>query len=80
MKALTILVFNSGSSSLKFSFFRVESSLFDDDTDPESFTETLLNESVPVETFELKTLLEGEIELHASIQFSVSPEYASNRR
>ena len=63
MKALTILVFNSGSSSLKFSFFRVESSLFDDDTDSESFTETLLNESVPVETFELKTLLEGEIEL-----------------
>ena len=62
MKALTILVFNSGSSSLKFSFFRMESSLFEDDTEPESFTESLLNESTPPETFELKTLLEGEIE------------------
>ena len=65
MKAMTILVFNSGSSSLKFSFFRMESSLFDEDIDPESFTETLLNESAPTETFQLKTLLEGEIELLA---------------
>ena len=63
MKAMTILVFNSGSSSLKFSYFRMESSLFDDDIDPESFTETILNESLPIETFQLKTLLEGEIEL-----------------
>jgi acetate kinase len=64
MKAMTILVFNSGSSSLKFSFFRIESSLFDEDVDPESFTETILNESAPPETFKLKTLLEGEIELY----------------
>jgi len=64
MKAMTILVFNSGSSSLKFSFFRIESSLFDEDIDPESFTETILNESAPPETFKLKTLLEGEIELY----------------
>ena len=63
MKAMTVLVFNSGSSSLKFSFFRVESSLFEEDIDPESFTETILNESAPIETFQLKTLLEGEIEL-----------------
>ncbi len=63
MKAMTILVFNSGSSSLKFSFFRMESSLFDEDIDPESFTETILNETAPPETFQLKTLLEGEIEL-----------------
>ena len=62
MKAMTILVFNSGSSSLKFSFFRMESSLFDEDIDPESFTETLLNASALAETFELKILLEGEIE------------------
>ena len=62
MKAMTILVFNSGSSSLKFSFFRMESSLFDEDIDPESFTETILNKSVPPETFQLKPLLEGEIE------------------
>ena len=60
---MAILVFNSGSSSLKFSYFRMESSLFDDDIDPESFTETILNESLPIETFQLKTLLEGEIEL-----------------
>ena len=65
MKAMTILVFNSGSSSLKFSFFRMESSLFDEDIDPESFTETLLNASLPPETFQLKTLLEGEIEFSA---------------
>ena len=63
MKAMTILVFNSGSSSLKFSFFRMESSLFDEDIDPESFTETILSESASPETFELKILLEGEIEL-----------------
>lgn len=63
MKAMTILVFNSGSSSLKFSFFRIESSLFDEDIDPESFTETILNKSAPSETFQLKILLEGEIEL-----------------
>ena len=44
----------------------MESSLFDEDIDPESFTETLLNESAPTETFQLKTLLEGEIELFAS--------------
>ncbi|MBC7756011.1 MAG: acetate/propionate family kinase [Bdellovibrio sp.] len=60
---MTILVFNSGSSSLKFSFFRMESSLFDEDIDLESFTETILNESLPIETFNLHTLLEGEIEL-----------------
>ena len=66
MKAMTILVFNSGSSSLKFSFYRMESSLFDADIDPESFTETMLNESLPIETFNLHTLLAGEIELLAS--------------
>ena len=65
MKAMTILVFNTGSSSLKFSFYRMESSLFDEDIDLESFTETILNESLPVETFNLHTLIEGEIELFA---------------
>ena len=62
MKAHTILVFNSGSSSLKFSFFRMKSSLFDDFTEPELVTETLLNAAVKKETFQLDTLLEGEIE------------------
>lgn len=62
---MTILVFNSGSSSLKFSFYRMESSLFDEDIDLESFTETILNESLPVETFNLHTLIQGEIELLA---------------
>ena len=63
MKAMTILVFNSGSSSLKFSFFRMESSLFDEEIELEAFTETILNEPAPAETFNLHTLLEGEIEL-----------------
>ena len=66
MKAMTILVFNSGSSSLKFSFYRMESSLFDEDIDLESFTETILNESLPIETFNLHTLIQGEIELLAA--------------
>ena len=42
----------------------MESSLFDEDIDPESFTETILNKSAPPETFQLKILLEGEIELY----------------
>jgi acetate kinase len=63
MKAMTILVFNSGSSSLKFSFFRMESSLFAEEIDLESFTETILSQSAPAEIFQLKTLLDGEIEL-----------------
>lgn len=42
----------------------MESSLFDEDIDPESFTETILNQSAPPETFQLKILLEGEIELY----------------
>ena len=41
----------------------MESSLLEDDTDPELFTATLLNASTPPEAFQLKTLLEGEIEL-----------------
>ena len=52
----------------------MESSLFDEDIDPESFTETILNQSAPPETFKLKILLDGEIELakEAFSQFSVS--------
>lgn len=42
----------------------MESPLFDEDIDPESFTETILNQSAPPETFQLKILLEGEIELY----------------
>ena len=74
MKACTILVFNCGSSSLKFGFYLIESSLFDNDIDPESFTETKLNESAPPETFQLKILLDGEIDLaeEGVSQFSVS--------
>ena len=74
MKACTILVFNCGSSSLKFGFYIIESSLFNKDIDPESFTETILNESAPPETFQLKVLLNGEIELakEGVSQFSVS--------
>ena len=78
MKAMTILVFNSGSSSLKFSFFRMESSFFDEDIDPESFTETILNESAPAETFELKTLLEGEIELFKKADKNKDKDLDSN--
>lgn len=63
MNALSILVFNSGSSSLKFSFFRMESSFFDDSTNGKSPTESILNKSVLPETFQLKTLLDGEIEM-----------------
>ena len=63
MNALSILVFNSGSSSLKFSFFRMESSFFDDSTNEKYTTETILNQMPLPETFPLKTLLNGEIEL-----------------
>lgn len=63
MNALTILVFNSGSSSLKFSFFRMESSFFEDSTNEKFTTETILNQMPLPETFPLKTLLNGEIEM-----------------
>lgn len=63
MNALTILVFNSGSSSLKFSFFRMESSFFDDSTNERFTTESILNQMPLPETFPLKTLLNGEIEM-----------------
>ena len=63
MNALTILVFNSGSSSLKFSFFRMESSFFDDSTNEKSPTESILNQMPLPETFPLKILLNGEIEM-----------------
>ena len=63
MNALTILVFNSGSSSLKFSFFRTESSFFDDSTNERFTTESILNQMPLPETFPLKTLLNGEIEM-----------------
>ena len=65
MNALSILVFNSGSSSLKFSFFRMESSFFDDSTNEKYTTETILNQMPLPETFPLKTLLNGEIEMVA---------------
>ncbi len=63
MNALTILVFNSGSSSLKFSYFRMESSIFDDSTKVKSPTESILNKTASAETFHLQTLLNGEIEI-----------------
>ena len=63
MNALAILVFNSGSSSLKFSFFRMESSFFDDSTNVKSPTESILNKTALPETFQLKTLVTGEIEM-----------------
>ncbi len=70
MNALSVLVFNSGSSSLKFSFFRMESSLFEDSifndaSNEKSPTESILNQTVLPETFQLKTLLNGEIEMAA---------------
>lgn len=71
MKALTILVFNSGSSSLKFSFFRIESSLFDEEIEPQSYTETILNECAPKEAYLIKILFEGVVELSES-------EYGNN--
>lgn len=61
MNALAILVFNCGSSSLKFSFYRMESSIFDDSTNLLSPTESTLSESVDEETFSLKILLEGAV-------------------
>ncbi len=74
MNALTILVFNSGSSSLKFSFFRMESSFFDDSNNEKSPTESILNQAVFSETFRLKILLNGEMELaaHGASQLKVS--------
>jgi acetate kinase len=66
MKALTILVFNCGSSSLKFSFFCLESSIFDDSTSVVSPTESILNETANPETFQLKTLCHGALELSES--------------
>lgn len=63
MNALTILVFNSGSSSLKFSFFRMESSFVDGSTNEKPPTESKLNKTALPETFQLKTLLNGEIEM-----------------
>ncbi len=61
MNALAILVFNCGSSSLKFSFYRMESSIFDDSTNLPSPTESTLSETVDKETFTLKILLEGAV-------------------
>ncbi|MES2500678.1 MAG: acetate/propionate family kinase [Pseudomonadota bacterium] len=63
MNALSILVFNSGSSSLKFSFFRMESSFFDDSTNEKYPTESILGEMPLPETFPLKTLFYGEMEM-----------------
>lgn len=63
MNALTILVFNSGSSSVKFSFFRMEPTFFGDSTNEKSAAELKLNQTVLPETLQLKTLLNGEIEM-----------------
>ena len=63
MKALTILVFNCGSSSLKFGYYLMESSFFNDSTSHKSQSETTLNQSPMPETFQLKPLLSGEMVL-----------------
>ena len=63
MKAITVLVFNCGSSSLKFGFYLIESSFFDDLTNNKSQSESTLDQAPPPETFQLKVLLNGEIEL-----------------
>ena len=63
MKAITVLVFNCGSSSLKFGFYLIESSFFDDSTNNKSQSESTLDQAPLPETFQLKVLLNGEIEL-----------------
>ena len=59
MKSCTILVLNSGSTSLKFGFYRAESSLIDDFTQPQFVSETQLNASVEPEQFDSHILFEG---------------------
>lgn len=68
MKSCTILVLNSGSTSLKFGFYRVESSLIDDFTQPQFVSETQLNKSVEKEIFDFHILFEGEITFNANAQ------------
>ena len=73
MKAITVLVFNCGSSSLKFGFYLIESSFFDDSTNNKSQSESTLDQAPLPETFQLKVLLNGEIELatKGASQFNV---------
>ena len=68
MKSCTILVLNSGSTSLKFGFYRAESSLIDDFTQPQFVSETQLNASVEPEQFDFHILFEGEITFTANAQ------------
>lgn len=73
MNAISILVFNCGSSSLKFGFYLIESSFFDDSTNNKSQSDITLHQAPPPETFQLKVLLNGEIELSTKVagQFKV---------
>ena len=66
MKSCAILALNSGSTSLKFGFYRIESSLMDDFTQPQFVSETQLNASVEPEHFNFVTLFEGEISFTAA--------------
>ena len=65
MKSCAILVLNSGSTSLKFGFYRIESSLMDDFNRPQFVSESQLNASVEPENFDFNVLIEGEITFNA---------------
>ena len=79
MKACAILVFNSGSSSLKFGFYRMLSSLLDDFTEPELVTESILNVPLEKEIFQLNTLLEGEIAFTSDGYGQINIKDATNK-
>lgn len=80
MKVCDILVFNSGSSSLKFGCYRMESSLLDDFIEPALVTETLLNAPVEKETFQLNILLEGELEFSTDKHGQFKVKDAANKQ
>ena len=79
MKASAILVLNSGSTSLKFGYYRIESSLIDDFTRPQFISESLLNASVESEKFDIHVLFTGEITFTANEQSQLVIKDAHNQ-
>ena len=72
MKSCTILVLNSGSTSIKFGFYCVESSLMDDFTQPQFVSESQLNASVEKEKFDFHVIFQGEITFSANDQGQIT--------
>ena len=79
MKSCAILVLNSGSTSIKFGFYRVESSLIDDFTQPQFVSETQLNASVNTEKVDFHILFEGEISFSAKAPSQILIKDAQNQ-